>query len=112
MLRLTVMCAALMFAGTSFVHAQAIAGNWRTAKGAIASIAKCGPTFCITLKSGKFKGRSIGKMSGSGASYKGTITDPEKNKTYSGTASVKGRSLLLSGCVMGIFCRSQTWSRR
>jgi len=105
-------CSVLLFACASQVQAQSIAGNWRTPKGSIARIAKCGGAWCITLVSGKHKGRRIGRMSGGGANYKGTITDPENNKTYSGSATVKGRSLSMSDCVMGIFCRSQTWRKR
>ena len=112
MLRPTLICMALMFFSSTWVHAQSISGNWRTPKGSTARIAKCGQAWCIKLINGKHKGRSIGQMRGKGASYTGTIIDPETNKTYSGSATVKGRSLSMSGCVMGIFCRSQTWKKR
>ncbi len=94
-------------------QAQAIAGSWRTQSAETARIAKCGSAYCITLVSGKHKGRRIGRMSGAGNAYSGSITDPANNKTYSGKANVNGRSMAMSGCVLGgLFCRSQTWTKR
>lgn len=94
-------------------HAQSIAGNWRTQSGETARIAKCGAAYCITLVTGKYKGRRIGRMTGAGASYSGSITDPSNDRSYSGKAQVNGRSMAMSGCVFGgLFCRSQTWTKR
>ncbi|MNU00267.1 hypothetical protein D3C72_2433480 [compost metagenome] len=50
-------------------------------------------------------------MSGADGAYKGTITDPEADKTYSGSGKVSGNSLKMQGCVMSVFCKTQTWSR-
>lgn len=91
--------------------AEPIEGNWKTASGATAAIAKCGGSFCITLKTGKHAGKSIGKLDGSGADYSGSITDPEADKTYSGSGSVSGNSLRMKGCVLKVLCKSQTWTR-
>lgn len=91
--------------------AEPIEGNWKTASGATAAIAKCGGSFCITLKSGKHSGKQIGKLDGAGADYSGEITDPDNDKTYSGSAGVSGSSLKLKGCVLKVLCRSQTWTR-
>lgn len=82
----------------------------RSEKGII-EIAKCGGGFCITLKSGKNAGKQIGKLTGSGADYSGEITDPENDKTYSGSGAVSGNSLKLKGCVLKVLCKSQTWTR-
>ena len=60
---------------------------------------------------GKHNGKQIGKMSGSGDSYRGEITDPETDKTYAGSGSVSGNSLKMRGCVMAVLCKTQTWSR-
>ncbi|MEL6752350.1 MAG: DUF2147 domain-containing protein, partial [Pseudomonadota bacterium] len=65
--------AATTFAAPSFA-AEPIVGNWRTQSGETAAIAKCGSAFCITLRSGKYSGKRIGRVSGSGAKYSGTIT--------------------------------------
>lgn len=91
--------------------AEPIEGNWKTASGETAAIAKCGPAFCVTLKTGKYAGRQIGKMSGAAGSYEGEITDPAADKTYSGSGTVTGNSLKMKGCILSIFCKSQTWSR-
>lgn len=110
-MRMTILLAALLGSAFTANAAEPIVGNWKTATGATAQIAPCGSSFCVTLKSGKFAGKQIGKMSGKGASYKGEITDPETDKTYSGSGSVDGNSLQMKGCVLAVLCKSQTWSR-
>lgn len=105
-----VLAAAVMTAGAAL--ADPIEGDWKTASGETAGIAPCGGQFCIKLKTGKHAGKQIGKMSASGAnSYKGSITDPAEDKTYSGSGTLSGRSLKMKGCVAAIFCKSQTWSK-
>jgi uncharacterized protein (DUF2147 family) len=93
------------------IAAEPIEGNWKTKSGETAAIAKCGGAYCVTLKTGKYSGKRIGEMSGAGADYKGEITDPENDKTYSGYATVSGASMKLKGCVMGVLCKSQTWTK-
>ncbi len=98
------------FAGAAL--ADDIVGNWKTQSGATAAISSCGGSFCITLKSGKFAGKSIGKMKAASGSYSGSITDPETDKTYSGKASLSGSKMKMSGCVLGgLICKSQTWTK-
>ena len=64
------------------------------------------------MKTGKYAGKTIGSMKASGANkYKGTITKPSNGKTYSGSATLSGSSLKLSGCVLGFLCESQTWAK-
>ena len=98
--------------GTSAFAAQPIEGNWTTATGARALIAPCGGAFCITLKSGAHAGKRIGRVSGSGNSYSGTITDPADDKEYSGSAKVNGSSMKMKGCVLKVLCKSQTWKKQ
>jgi uncharacterized protein (DUF2147 family) len=98
-------------AATLAQAAEPIEGNWKTASGETAVIAPCGGSFCVTVKTGKFAGKQIGKMDGSGADYSGEITDPSDDKTYSGYGTVSGNSLKMKGCVMSVFCKSQTWNR-
>ncbi|RFZ88115.1 DUF2147 domain-containing protein [Shinella sp. WSJ-2] len=107
----TWIAAALLMAPGMALAAEPIEGNWKTASGATAAITKCGGSFCITLKTGKFAGKRIGKLQGAGADYTGEITDPESDKTYSGSGAVKGNSLRMKGCVLAVLCKSQTWSR-
>ncbi|WP_169393250.1 MULTISPECIES: DUF2147 domain-containing protein [Psychrobacter] len=51
------------------------------------------------------------KADGNGKYSGGSITDPEKNKTYRLTASLSGNDLNLKGH-LGPFSRSQTWKKK
>ncbi len=104
--------AALLLAG-GVAMADPIEGNWKTESGATAQIAPCGGSYCITLKSGKFAGKKIGTFQAAGSNrYTGKITDPAKDKTYSGKGTLTGNNLKMGGCVLGgLICRNQTWSR-
>jgi uncharacterized protein (DUF2147 family) len=106
--------ATLMLAPSLVASAQAndIVGTWKTASGAIAKIAPCGSAFCTTLTSGKFSGRQIGKVKKKGAKYVGTITDPQDDKSYQGSAKINGNKLKMTGCAFKIFCKTQTWTRQ
>lgn len=94
--------------------ADPIIGNWRTEAGSIAAVAPCGGAFCITLRSGQHSGKRIGSVSpAGGAKYSGTIIDPASDKSYSGSATLSGKSLRMSGCVLGgLICRTQNWARQ
>jgi uncharacterized protein (DUF2147 family) len=110
--RLTLVAAAsLMLVGTAL--ADPIVGNWKTDSGATAQIAAAGGAFTITLRDGAHKGKRIGEMKPTGnGKYKGTITDPAADKTYSGNATLNGNKLSMQGCVAAIFCRTQNWQRK
>ena len=103
------LCAGL--AAVAAMAAEPIEGNWKTASGETAAIAECGGGFCITVKTGRYAGKAIGRLEGSGGSYDGTITDPAEDKTYSGSGTVSGGTLRLKGCVLKVLCKSQTWTR-
>ena len=104
------LAAVLIMAGAAW--ADPIEGNWKTASGATAAISGSG-SFSITLKTGKHAGKTIGSFKSTGeGKYAGTITDPENDKTYNGKASISGKSLKMSGCVLGgLICKSQTWTK-
>jgi len=110
---ISVATAAAMFAGSAFIASAAdpIEGSWKTQSGETAEIANCGGSYCITLKTGKYAGKSIGKLSGAAGTYSGTITDPADDKTYSGSAKVSGSGMDLRGCAMKIFCKTQKWAK-
>jgi uncharacterized protein (DUF2147 family) len=56
--------------------------------------------------------RMIYDMLPDGKRYRGRLYNYTNGKTYSGTLEVVGDGALkLEGCVMGLFCRSQTWTR-
>ena len=99
----------MMLGTATFAVADQIEGNWKTQSGETAKIGKCGSSFCITLKTGKYAGQRIGKMKASGGKYTGTVTDPADNKTYSGSASVAGSNMKLTGCALKVFCKTQKW---
>lgn len=103
--------ALLAASATLAFAAEPIEGNWKTASGETAAITPCGDSFCVTLKTGKYAGKRIGKMQGSSGDYSGEITDPAEDKTYSGYGTVSGDKLKMKGCVMSVFCKSQTWTR-
>ena len=107
----TALATLFLLGGTAYSMADIIEGNWRTKSGETAAIAKCGSAFCITLKTGTYAGKRIGRLSGSNGSYEGTITDPEDDKQYSGSADVKGKSMKLKGCALRVFCQTQNWKK-
>jgi uncharacterized protein (DUF2147 family) len=101
-----------MILTTGIAYADPIEGNWKTEAGSTARISACGGAFCIKLVSGNHSGKQIGKMTASGGSYSGTITDPNNDKTYKGKASISGSTLKMSGCVLGgLICKSQSWAK-
>jgi uncharacterized protein (DUF2147 family) len=105
------MAGAMVFCATMAVAAEPIEGKWKTESGETADISDCGKNYCISLKTGKHAGKQIGKLAGENNDYTGDVTDPETNKTYSGSAKINGDLLKLKGCVLSIFCKSQTWRR-
>lgn len=113
MIRKAGMAIAVLLLGAGLAYADDIEGNWKTQAGSTAAITGGGGKFSITLKTGKFAGKRIGYMNQKGGNtYAGEITDPETDKTYSGKASVNGRSMKMSGCVFGgLICKSQTWTK-
>ncbi len=103
---------AATLAMTSAALADPIEGNWKTEAGSTARIASCGSAMCITLTDGAHQGKQIGRFSPSGSNqYSGQITDPNDDKTYTGYATLNGNTLSMQGCVMAVFCRTQTWTR-
>jgi uncharacterized protein (DUF2147 family) len=104
------LAATLIMAGID--SADPIEGNWKTQAGDTAAIAGS-DAFSITLKSGKYAGKTIGSLKPAGDNkYAGNITDPANDKTYSGKATLSGSALKMSGCVLGgLICKSQTWHK-
>ncbi|RDJ14486.1 DUF2147 domain-containing protein [Rhizobium grahamii] len=111
MIRTLILAGALALAAGAACADEPIVGNWKTASGDTARIASCGGSYCIVLKTGKYAGKKIGTLAGSGVSYSGQITDPANDKTYSGSGNVLGNSLKMKGCVLNVLCKSQTWTR-
>jgi uncharacterized protein (DUF2147 family) len=105
--------AALLAAFTTTAQADPIAGNWKRPNGIIVRFSPCGGSFCASPITGPNAGKSAGKLAAAGdGKYKGTLTDLENNKTYSGKGSISGSTLTVSGCVLGFLCRSENWIRQ
>jgi uncharacterized protein (DUF2147 family) len=111
MIRSLILASALALSATLAHAEEPIVGNWKTMAGDTAVIASCGGSYCITLKTGKYAGRKIGTLAGTGGTYSGEITDPANDKTYSGSGTIAGNILKMKGCVLSVLCKSQTWTR-
>lgn len=111
MIRKLIAAGVLIAAMTAPALADPIEGSWKTKSGETAAISKCGGAYCVKLTTGAHAGKSIGKMTGADGKYSGTITDPKKDKTYSGSASISGATMKMKGCVLGILCRSENWAK-
>ncbi len=106
-------------------------GLWLTeTKGSRVKIAPCGAGYCGTLasigggeldvnnpdpalRSRKLVGIQIldARTPASG-SYEGSLYNPKDGKTYSGSLTPKGPDTLeVAGCVLGVLCKRQTWTR-
>ena len=113
MIRKLITAAALVsiFAVPAFAS-DAIERSWlRPSTGVIVKFTPCGAAFCAIVQTGKFAGKSAGSMTATGGgNYKGSLTDLEKNKTYSGKGRLSGNNLNLKGCVLGgLICIGEVW---
>ncbi|MCJ2059167.1 DUF2147 domain-containing protein [Methylobacterium sp. J-048] len=107
------------------------AGLWLTETGSSrVKVAPCGGGYCGTIVSapGKaldaknpdpaLRGRSVvgvqilDARQADGSGYSGSLYNPNDGKTYSGSLRLTGPNALeVSGCVMSVFCKRQTWTR-
>jgi uncharacterized protein (DUF2147 family) len=107
------------------------AGLWLTETGSSRiRIAPCGGGYCGTIVSAPGKAldaknpdpamrtRSVvgvqilDARQQDGTGYSGSLYNPNDGKTYSGSMRLTGSNTLeVSGCVMSVFCKRQTWTR-
>ncbi|MDP4004440.1 DUF2147 domain-containing protein [Methylobacterium sp. NEAU K] len=107
------------------------AGLWLTETGSSrVRIASCGGGYCGTIVSAPGKGLDVKNPDPSlrsrsvvgvqilnaphadGSGYSGSLYNPNDGKTYSGSLRLTGPNALeVSGCVMSVFCKRQTWTR-
>ncbi|GHC69187.1 DUF2147 domain-containing protein [Limoniibacter endophyticus] len=94
--------------------AEPIVGSWKRSNGTIISYQACGTdTFCGTVMTGEYKGKSIGQMKGKGTHYDGMVNKLDEGKTYKGRAEVSGTSMKLAGCVLGgLICKNETLTKQ
>lgn len=118
--------AVAMLAGPAL--ADPILGTYKTQPGdtgnfAHVEIYECDANICGVIRkafdgAGKqIKSDTVGKRmiwgmkpQGDGGYAKGKIWAPDRDKTYNSKMKLSGKTLKVSGCVLGI-CRSQTWSK-
>lgn len=115
MKRILAFAAAAFVASGAAYAAEPIEGKWlRPSTGTLVQFKNCGGnSYCGTVLTGEHKGKSIGKLSGSGGSYQGKVIAVDEGKTYTGKASVSGSTMKLSGCVMGgLICKGEDWKRQ
>lgn len=106
-------------------------GLWLTETGGSrVRIARCGAGYCGTLASvsgpgldtqnpdAALRGRSLVGVRimtadrAKGDGFEGALYNPKDGKTYAGSLTLKGADVVeVSGCVMSVFCKTQTWKR-
>ena len=124
--------ALFLLAGAAHAQSQDPSGTYLSESGDTrVRIARCGSAYCGTIVAVQgdakdvnnpdagLKGRNlvgvqmISNIQPAGeGSYTGSLYNPQDGKVYTGKMRLKGANALeLSGCVMGVFCKSQTWSK-
>ncbi|WP_267425988.1 DUF2147 domain-containing protein [Methylobacterium sp. GC_Met_2] len=127
--------AALVTAAVGFLSCTARAadpaGLWLTETGSSRiRVAPCGSGYCGTIVSAPGKAldaknpdpalrtRSVvgvqilDARQQDGSGYSGSLYNPNDGKTYSGSLRLTGPNTLeVSGCVMSVFCKRQSWTR-
>lgn len=127
-MRIFAIAAALAVIGGAAL-ADPVEGTWQTRKDdngnyGHVQIKPCGPAFCGTLvkafdSAGKeIASPNIGKRIvwdmvayPDGLYDDGKIWSPDRDKTYNGEMTLKGNSLTVRGCVLGICRDGGTWKR-
>ena len=98
-----------------------VSGTWLRDTGASkVKFAPCGGAICghiVWLKPGADPKAKVGQrvffdMKPNGPnSWSGSAFNPEDGKTYTGKMTLDGGTLTTAGCVMGVICKSTTWTR-
>jgi uncharacterized protein (DUF2147 family) len=112
-----ILAAAATLAAASAAYAGNANGLWLRDNGAHIQAFDCGGGLGLkVVKSPEAAkvGKTImcgGKPSGENK-WKGTVKNLDDGQDYSGSVTLNGNSLTLSGCVLGgIICKNDTWSR-
>ena len=130
-LAVTLLAPLMMPAAASAQKAGDASGLWLTETGdSKVRLARCGGGFCGTIATTSGTGldtnnpdaslrsrslvgvRILNANAANADGYEGSLYNPKDGKTYSGTLKVKGPNAVeVAGCVMGVFCKRQTWTR-
>lgn len=112
-IRLFVSAIALSAITAASHAADPIVGNWKRPNGVIVAFTPCGNGFCASPITGPNAGKDAGKLNATGnGKYKGSLTDLESGKTYTGKGSIKDDTLSIAGCVLAVLCKSENWVRQ
>ncbi len=95
-----------------------VLGEWLVEDGAARiAIQPCGPNVCGSVswskEGGELGTQILRAMKPAGPNrWEGTIYDPTSGRSYSSNISLRSAdSLRVEGCVLGVLCGGQTWTR-
>lgn len=118
--------AAIGLAGAAF--ADPLEGAWRTiadenGNSGLIQVAPCGAALCGTLvrafdgSGAEMSSPNVGRLiisemvpQGNGA-YRGKVFSPDNGRTYNSRLQLRGNTLSVEGCVLGICRDGGTWQR-
>ncbi len=116
-----IFAALVIIACTGAASAAEPYGTWtRPSTGTQVNFWNCGGKLCGKIAAVKDPARknTVGTVIMKGAAksgdntWKGELLDVESGKTYAGVATLESANALsLKGCVAGVFCRGETWTR-
>ncbi|MBR2535666.1 MAG: DUF2147 domain-containing protein [Hyphomicrobium sp.] len=106
-----------MVAMSTLAEAGSANGTWLRDNGAHVLAFDCGGGLGLKVTKSP-EANKVGKTIMCGAKpsgpnkWKGTVLNLDDGQKYSGSVTVSGNSLTLSGCVLGgLVCKNDTWSR-
>ncbi len=109
----TLAASAILLAGVSFAHADAIEGRWKTGDGVLVKVSNCGGSFCVDVLDGEYKGKRSGKLKATGGNmYQGTLKQFSTGISFAGTATLSGNSMKLVAKKLGITVKTDNWKRQ
>lgn len=96
-------------------------GVWARGDGnTLVRIEPCGGKLCAinTYVKDTSGGEAVGhrlvmdlKPSGPGR-FKGTAFDPQRDRSYAMTLDFAGRQMSTRGCILGVICKTVSWTKR
>lgn len=124
----TIAAAALALTSAPASAASPLEGVWRNPKGSVTvRIAPCGRQLCgrVINASPKAKAKAaeggteqlpgttiLSGITPTGANrWKGRVFLPRQNRHATGNLRLSGNRLTVQGCLLGIICKDQTWTR-
>lgn len=128
MKHLTLAAGLILALSSAAFAADPLEGTWRTTKddngnSGLIKVSTCGNALCGVLiqsydSAGKpFKSPNQGRkiisqtVATGGGNYKGKVFSPDRGKTYNSKLKLSGKSLKVSGCVLGICRNGGTWTK-